>query len=152
LIKAAVSHNGIAVLDIISPCVTFNNEDHATHSYAWGKEHEVALHDLAYVPPAEEIMVEYKEGEAIEVTLHDGSMVILKKLERDFDPTRREDALRVIEEANSKQWLITGLLYIKKDVPTLIDQHNLPETPLNRLPESQLRPSRESLEEIMKTF
>jgi 2-oxoglutarate ferredoxin oxidoreductase subunit beta len=68
LIKAALSHNGIAVLDIISPCVTFNNLDTATHSYAWGKEHEVALHELSYVPPAEEIMVDYHHGEAIEVT------------------------------------------------------------------------------------
>src|SRR5574339_965558 len=62
LLKAALAHNGIAVLDIISPCVTFNNQDEAVHSYSWGKEHEVALHDLAYVPPAEEIMVDYEEG------------------------------------------------------------------------------------------
>jgi len=68
LIKAALSHNGIAVLDIISPCVTFNNQDTAMHSYQWGKEHEEALHELAFVPPAEEIMVEYEQGEAIEVT------------------------------------------------------------------------------------
>jgi 2-oxoglutarate ferredoxin oxidoreductase subunit beta len=81
LIKAALSHKGIAILDIISPCVTFNNQDSAMHSYAWGREHEVALHDLAYVPPAEEIMVDYEEGEAKEVTMHDGSIVILKKLE-----------------------------------------------------------------------
>jgi 2-oxoglutarate/2-oxoacid ferredoxin oxidoreductase subunit beta len=152
LIKAAMSHRGIAVLDIISPCVTFNNEDHATHSYAWGKEHEVALHDLAFVPPAEDIMVEYKPGEAIEVTLHDGSMVILKKLERDFDPTNRAEALRVIEEANAKQWLITGLLYFNNESPTLIDIYDLPETPLNRLQETQLRPSEKTLEEVMKTF
>ncbi|MBP1704147.1 MAG: 2-oxoglutarate/2-oxoacid ferredoxin oxidoreductase subunit beta, partial [Chloroflexi bacterium] len=78
LIKAALSHGGIAVLDIISPCVTFNNKDDSVQSYAWGKEHEVALHELAYVPPAEEIMVEYGEGEAKEVTMHDGSRVILK--------------------------------------------------------------------------
>jgi 2-oxoglutarate/2-oxoacid ferredoxin oxidoreductase subunit beta len=152
LIKAAISHNGIAVLDIISPCVTFNNEDTATHSYAWGKEHEVALHDLAYVPPAEEIMVEYEPGEAKEVTLHDGSMMILKKLERDYDPTRRSEAMRVIEEANTNQWLITGLIYINPNQPSLLDIYDLPETPLNRLPESRLRPSRESLDELNKTF
>ena len=79
LIKAALSHNGIAVLDIISPCVTFNNQDTAMHSYAWGKDHEVALHELSYVPPAEEIMVDYGEGEAKEVTMHDGSMVMLQE-------------------------------------------------------------------------
>lgn len=152
LIKAALSHHGIAVLDIISPCVTFNNQDQATHSYAWGKEHEVALHDLAYVPPSEEIIVDYEEGEAKEVTMHDGSMVILKKLERDYDPTNRSEALRVLEEANAKQWLLTGLIYINEGQPTLVDQYDLTDTPLNRLPENRLRPSRESLEKLNSMF
>ncbi len=109
LIKAALSHNGMAVLDIISPCVTFNNQDTAMHSYAWGKDHEVALHELSYVPPAEEIMVEYEEGEDKEITLHDGSVVMLQKLERDYDPTDRAEAMRVLEEANRCDCLITGL-------------------------------------------
>jgi len=148
LIKIALSHHGVAVLDIISPCVTFNNQDSALHSYSWGKDHEVALHDLAYVPPAEEIIVDYEEGEAREVTMHDGSSVILKKLERDYDPTNRAEAMRILEEANANQWLITGLIYINEQQPTLIDLYNLPETPLNRLPESRIRPSRESLDKI----
>lgn len=145
LLKAAMSHNGIAVLDIISPCVTFNNSDTAMHSYAWGKDHEVALHDLAYVPPAEEIMVEYGEGEAREVTLHDGSSVILKKLERDYDPTDRAYAMQLLEEANRNQWLLTGLIYIDPDEPTIVDIHNLVDEPLNRLPESRLRPAPETM-------
>jgi 2-oxoglutarate ferredoxin oxidoreductase subunit beta len=98
LIKAGLSHRGLALLDIISPCVTFNNQDEATHSYAWGKEHEVALHELAYVPPAEEIMVDYEDGEVREVTMHDGSMVILKKLDRDYDPTKRTEAMRILKK------------------------------------------------------
>src|SRR3990172_9769948 len=89
LIKAAISHRGIAVLDIISPCVTFNNTDDSMHSYAWGKDHEVALHELSYVPPMEEILVEYEEGETIDVTMHDGSTVVLKKLGREHNPTNR---------------------------------------------------------------
>jgi 2-oxoglutarate ferredoxin oxidoreductase subunit beta len=152
LLKAALSHHGIAVLDIISPCVTFNNRDTAMHSYAWGKDHEVALHELAYVPPSEEITIEYEAGEAKEVTMHDGSMVVLKKLDKDYDPTNRAEAMRVIEEANAKQWLITGLIYINEGQPTLIDLYDLPDTPLNRLPESRLRPSRESLERLNKLF
>ena len=152
LIKAALSHRGVAVLDIISPCVTFNNQDTAMHSYAWGKEHEVALHDLAYVPPAEDIMVDYEEGEAKEVTMHDGSTVILKKLGREYDPTNRSEAMRVLEEANAKQWLITGLIYVSEANPSLVDIFDLPETPLNRLPESRIRPSRESLDKINKMF
>src|SRR5512137_1637084 len=96
LIKAALSHNGVAVLDIISPCVTFNNQDTAMHSYAWGKDHEEALHELSYVPMAEEIMVDYGEGEDKDITLHDGSMVKLHKLERDYDPTDRAEAMRML--------------------------------------------------------
>jgi 2-oxoglutarate ferredoxin oxidoreductase subunit beta len=148
LIKAALRHKGIAVLDIISPCVTFNNEDTTTHSYAWGKEHEVALHELAYVPPAEEIMVDYEDGTFKEVTLHDGSVVILKKLDRDYDPTNRIEAFRMLEEANRECCLITGLIYINPDPPTLVDLYHLPEEPLNRMPESRIRPARETIDQL----
>lgn len=148
LIKAAFHHKGIAVLDIISPCVTFNNKDDAVHSYAWGKEHEIALHELSYVPPAEEILVDYEPGEAAEVTMHDGSKIVLKKLERDYDPTDRTEAMRILEEANQCNCLITGLIYIDPDQPTILDICNLSETPLNRLGQDRLRPSRESLREV----
>ena len=148
LIKAALSHDGIAVLDIISPCVTFNNKDDAVHSYAWGKEHEVALHELSFVPPAEEILVDYEAGEATEVTMHDGSKVVLKKLEHDYDPCNRSEAMRILEEANAKQWLLTGLIYIDRDQPNLREIYNLTETPLNRLPSNRIRPSKESLERV----
>jgi 2-oxoglutarate/2-oxoacid ferredoxin oxidoreductase subunit beta len=148
LIKAAFSHNGIAVLDIVSPCVTFNNKDESVHSYAWGKEHEVALHELSYVPMAEEIMVEYGEGEVKEVTMHDGSRVILKKLEHDYDPTNRAEAMRILEEANAKQWLLTGLVYFDPIQPALVDIYNLPQTPLNRLTEDRLRPPRETMQKV----
>ncbi len=148
LIKAALSHNGIAMLDIISPCVTFNNKDESVHSYSWGKEHEVALHELAYVPPAEEIMVEYAEGETTEVTMHDGSRVILKKLEHDYDPCDRAEAMRLLEEANAKRWLLTGLIYINESQPSLLDIHNLTETALNRMTEERIRPTRESIHKV----
>jgi len=148
LIKAALSHDGIAVLDIISPCVTFNNQDDAVHSYAWGKEHEVALHELSFVPPAEEILVDYEPGEAKEVTMHDGSKVLLKKVERDYDPTDRAEALRMLEEANAKQWLMTGLIYINPNQPSLMDIYNLTGTPLNRLPVERLRPARETINTV----
>jgi len=148
LIKAALTHRGIAVLDIISPCVTFNNEDTTTHSYSWGKEHETALHDLAFVPPAEEIVVDYEDGSFKEVTMHDGSTILLKKLERDYDPTNRAEAFRILEEGNRECCLVTGLVYIAQDVPTLIDQYNLPDEPLNRLPEERIRPGRDAIEKI----
>jgi len=148
LIKAGLSHRGTAILDIISPCVTFNNQDQATHSYSWGKEHEVALHELAYVPPAEEIMVDYEEGEAKEVCMHDGSTVILKKLGRDYDPTNRSEAIRILEEANANNWLITGLIYINSEPPSLVELYNLTDEPLNRLSEDRLRPPRDTIERL----
>lgn len=148
LIKTALSHKGIAVLDIISPCVTFNNQDSALHSYSWGKDHEVALHELAFVPVYEDILVEYEEGEAKEVTLHDGSSVVLRKLGRDYDPTNRAEAMRTLEEANACDCLITGLIYINTNQPSLVDIYNLPETPLNRLPESSLRPGPETIHKV----
>ena len=148
LIKAALSHRGIAVLDIISPCVTFNNTDTSMHSYAWGKEHEVALHELSYVPEREDILVDYAEGDMIDVTMHDGSTVVLKKLEHDYDPTNRSHALSILEEANTKNWLLTGLIYIDTEAPCLLDIFNLTDTALNRLKEHQIRPSRESIDKV----
>lgn len=149
LIKAALSHNGIAVLDIISPCVTFHNQDMAYHSYSWAKEHEAPLHEVSYVPPRDEITIEdFEEGTVREVTLHNGSVVVLKKLATDYDPTNRWQALRMLEEAEENNWLVTGLIYVNPEEPTLYDFYNLPEMPLNRMTESQIRPSRESLEKI----
>lgn len=150
LIKAAYSHRGIAILDIISPCVTFNNEDNAHHSYAWGKDHEEPLHDITYIPPRKEIMLEseMKEGEVREVTMHDGSMVILKNVEKHYNPTDRFEALRTLEEAQRNNWLLTGLIYISTDRPTLSDTYNLLDSPLNRLSESDLRPAPEMIEKV----
>ena len=148
LIKAAFSHDGIAVLDIISPCVTFNNRDDAVHSYAWGRQHEVALHELSYVPPAEDILVDYEPGEATEVTMHDGSKVVLQKLDRDYDPTDRTSAMRILEEANACNCLLTGLIYIDEDQPAMRDIYNLSDVALNRLPEDRIRPKRDTIQKI----
>lgn len=148
LIKAAMSHKGIAILDIISPCVTFNNQDASHHSYTWGKEHEVALHELSYVPPAEDILVDYKEGETIEVEMHDGSQVVLRKLENDYDPTDRAGILCMLEEANRMGELITGLIYINPGQKSLFEMYNLVDEPLNRLTEERLRPAKETITEL----
>ncbi len=93
-------------------------------------------------------MVDYETGEIIEVTLHDGSSVILKKLEQDYDPTNRAEAMRILEEANRKNWLMTGLIYIDTTQRSLTDLYNLTETPLNRLQEDRLRPGPETMEKV----
>ncbi|HNZ00388.1 MAG TPA: 2-oxoacid:ferredoxin oxidoreductase subunit beta [Anaerolineaceae bacterium] len=153
LLKAAFSHNGIAVLDIISPCVTFHNKENTLHSYTYGKEHEEPLHEIAYVPARDEITVEdFEEGSSREVTLHDGSMIVLKKLNQDYDPTNKAAAYALLEESHRNQELITGLIYVDPAVPSMFDAYHLPETALNRLPEKDLRPIRQSLEEINQSL
>ncbi|MCE5208917.1 MAG: thiamine pyrophosphate-dependent enzyme [Chloroflexi bacterium] len=145
LIKAAYSHKGIAVLDIISPCVTFNNIT-KLHSYNWGKDHESRLHDLSYVPAYEDITVDdFQRGEVREVQLFDESLLRLKKLDKEYDPTNRWDAFRMLEEAYDNDLLVTGLIYVQTGMPTLHDKFNLPDKPLNRTPVSELRPPEEMM-------
>jgi 2-oxoglutarate ferredoxin oxidoreductase subunit beta len=145
LIKAALSHKGIAVIDIISPCVSFNNHDASHHSYAWGKEHESPLHEVDYIPPAEEIRVDYKEGEVIDVEMYDGSTVILRKLGNDYDPTSKVGTLCMLDEANRRNELVTGLIYVNPAQKSLFDFYNLVDEPLNRLGEDRLRPPKETI-------
>ena len=150
LIKSALSHDGIAVLDIISPCVTFNNQDNAFHSYTWGRDHEAPLQEISFVPALSEIQLtgDFPEGTVREVTMHDGSTIILKKLEKDYDPTSRTNAFQRLEEAQKNNWFITGLIYIDTSKPTLTDIYNLVDAPLNRLTEKDLRPASQTIEKI----
>jgi 2-oxoglutarate ferredoxin oxidoreductase subunit beta len=149
LIKAAIAHNGIAVLDIISPCVTFNNQENAYHSYTWGKDHEAPLHELSFVPARDEILVEDIEpGGTQEVTLHDGSTIMLKKLEKDYNPTHRWEALKMLEEAQRQNWLVTGLIFVEPEKPSFTDTYNLVDKPLNRLTEAELRPGPETMAKV----
>ena len=107
LLKGAFAHQGTAVLDIISPCVTFNNHPGSTKSYTWGKAHEEALHQVGFVPHFEQIEVDYDEGSAMDVELHDGSHIILKKLDREYDPTDRHRAMQLLLDARiNDQFLI----------------------------------------------
>lgn len=160
VLKAAFAHRGIAVLDIISPCVTFNNQESSYYSYSFGKEREEPLHDISfhaasestisYVPPKPEITLEADmvDGEIREVALHDGSRIVLKALDKDYDPTNRLEAMRVLEEAHENNYLVTGLLYVAPESPSLTDLYNLVDTPLNRLTEKDLRPAPETIHKI----
>ncbi len=152
LIKAALAHEGTAVLDIISPCVTFNNRDESTKSYSWGRKHEDPLHDVTFVRKRDEIMVDYKRGQAVKVPLHDGSTLMLRKLARDYDPCDRVAALSLLEQARAKQQLITGLIYYNPGQPSLQAVEDLIDLPLSQLPDEALRPSRETLLEVMAEF
>lgn len=150
LIKAAISYRGTAVLDIISPCVTFNNHHQSTKSYPFGKEHQMPLHDLSYVPMMDEIEIEeYEAGSTVKVELHDGSKIQLTKLEEDYDPTDRMGALHRLQWAQEKQEFITGLIYYDNHRKTLTDVLQVGDDPLATLPADKIRPSREALQSIM---
>lgn len=152
LLKAAASHNGTAVIDVISPCVTFNNHEGSTKSYKYSKEHEIPLHELGYIPFYEQISVDYEEGQAKDVQLHDGSHIVLKKLDRNYDPTDRLAAINLVKEAHDKKEFLTGLIYIDEKMPSFTDLKTMSELPLALQNESTLRPSKESLDKIMKSL
>ncbi|HEY1390300.1 MAG TPA: 2-oxoacid:ferredoxin oxidoreductase subunit beta [Ktedonobacterales bacterium] len=149
LLKAALSHRGTAVLDIISPCVSFNDHEDSTKSYAWGKAHEEVVSDFSYIPFRDEITVDYAEGETANVTMHDGATIHLKKLDASHDPRDRMAAIRLLDEAKAKQEFITGLIYINEERQSLAELERLPETPLAHMGADKLRPSRSALEALM---
>lgn len=152
LIKAAMSYEGTAVLDIISPCVTFNNSDESTKSYGYGKEHEERIQDITFIPSYNEVQVDYEPGTEQMVRLHDGPMIKLRKLDRDYDPTNRYQALQLLEEARNTNVFVTGLIYINEKRPTIQQVMNLSDTPLAYQPESVLRPSKAAFDAVMAEF
>ena len=152
LLRGALAHNGTAVLDILSPCVTFNNHAGSTKSYTWGKDNEEPIHILDFVPAMDQIEVEYEEGTDQEVQLHDGSWVRLRKLERGYDPTDRRSAQELVLEANEKNLFLTGLLYLDTSKRTFLDSLELCDEPLALLSEDQLRPPRKILDEIVASY
>ena len=150
LMKAALSYNGTALLDIISPCVTFNNDESSTKSYPFGKDNELPLHDLTYVPSFEEIeAVEYEPGEMQNVEMHDGSTIQLRKLEEEYDPTDKMGALHRLQWAEQKREFITGLIYYDDSRKPLDEVEMLVDEPLATLPTEKIRPSKEKLDMIM---
>jgi 2-oxoglutarate ferredoxin oxidoreductase subunit beta len=152
LLEGALAHRGTAFLDVISPCVTFNNHEGSTKSYKFAKENEELLHEIGFVPFFEQISVEYEEGSTKVVEMHDGSHLMLRKLERDFNPMNKSEALRLIRGANESGEFLTGLLYIDPVKPDFLSVLNMHDQPLATLPAGKVRPSREALEEIMESL
>ena len=150
LLKAGLRHRGSAVIDIISPCVTFNNHEDSTKSYPYGKANEDRLHDITFIPKYDEIKVDYEEGTTLTVELHEGPAIQLKKLDREYDPTNAVSAIKLLMEAQEKREFITGLVYIDTKKATLQDTLNLPEMPLAHFQEDRLRPPREALDKLMQ--
>jgi 2-oxoglutarate ferredoxin oxidoreductase subunit beta len=152
LLKAAMSHKGTAVLDVISPCVTFNNHEGSTKSYKYAKEHEEPLHELGFVGFFEQITVDYEPGSVQEVVMHDGSRIHLKKTEKDFDPRNKAQAIATIHKANQDRHFLTGLLYVDEEKQSFTDLMHLADEPLATLPQEKVRPGKNALDEIMKSL
>ncbi|HUV14891.1 MAG TPA: 2-oxoacid:ferredoxin oxidoreductase subunit beta [Acidobacteriota bacterium] len=153
LLKGALSHNGTAVVDILSPCVTFNDHDTSMKSYRWGKEHEELLHQIDFIPHFEQLPeVNYEEGEMQQVELHDGSVIQLRKVEKDYDPTNNAHAFKMLRETREAHEFLTGLIYIDPNASSFIDRLNLVDEPLALLNEDQLRPGPEVLNQLMEEF
>ena len=150
MLKAAIAHHGTVMLDVVSPCVTFNDHEGSTKSYKYMKDHDEPLQEISFVPVFEDISVEYDAGSTIEVTMHDGSSLRLRKLEEDYDPTDRIKAITRLHEAHDKGEVLTGVFYVNTKTPSFIDLLNLAEHPLATLPESVVRPGREVLEQVME--
>ena len=153
LVRAGMSHRGMAIIDVISPCVTFNNNDESYKSFRYVKNNDTELHTLDYIPhfnPIEE--VEVPSGGYKDVQLHDGSYIRLETISQEHDVSDRVMALEAIHKADVKEKHVTGLLYFEEGMETLDETENLVDTPLANLPDEMMRPDKKSLEDLLTKF
>ena len=149
MLKAGLAHKGTVLLDVISPCVTFNDHEGSTKSYKFMQENDEPINEIGFVPSFEEIAVDYNSGEVFEVEMHDGSNLRLRKLHEDYNPTDKANAVRTLMEAQTNGEVLTGVFYINTTQPTFIDLLNVVDQPLGQLPESLTRPSKQALDALM---
>jgi 2-oxoglutarate ferredoxin oxidoreductase subunit beta len=150
MLKAAIAHRGTVMLDVISPCVTFNDHEGSTKSYKYVQDHDEAVNEVGFVPSFEEIAVDYDPGTTYNVQMHDGSQLRLRKLHEDYDPTNRIGAVTALMQAHEQGEVLTGVFYVNTSKPSFTDMLNLVDAPLATLPESRVRPSRQVLDQIMQ--
>ena len=148
LIKAGVRHRGCAVLDVVSPCVTFNDHVGSTKSYAYTRENHHSAVMTDFVPPAETIETRYPDGSTMPVTLHDGSTLLLKKADRHFDPTNRSKSMHYLEVHRARGEVVTGLMYIDESIPEMHDVFESSGTPLVDFDYDTLNPGSEALRRL----
>jgi 2-oxoglutarate ferredoxin oxidoreductase subunit beta len=148
LLKAAMQFKGFSLIDIISPCVTFNNHVGSTKSYDHIREHNESVSSLDFVPIGEEIKASYKEGSKIDVPLHDGAIITLEKLSKKYNPLDKGKAIQGLNEAEKDGKVLTGLLYINPKVKDHAEILNIADTPLNQFKEADLCPGKSKLAQI----
>lgn len=153
LIQAAMKFQGTALIDVISPCVTFNNHEGSTKSFNYVKAHDVVLQELGFIQDGESIQVDYAEGEFETIHLMDGTALVLKKINsKEHDVRSRLKAMSLIYEAKENGQIVTGLLYFDDSSSTYIDNLNLSTKPLSQMTADELRPSSKQWGEIVDSF
>ncbi len=149
MLKAAIAHKGTVMLDVISPCVTFNDHEGSTKSYKFLQENDEPINEIGFVASFDDIEVDYDSGSVYDVQMHDGSSLRLRKLLEDYDPTDKANAVRTLMEAHEKEEVLTGVFYIDTKKPTFVDLLGVVDEPLATLPESQTCPPKTALDSLM---
>lgn len=152
IIKAGLTHKGFAFVDVISPCVTFNDHEGSTKSYAYTREHQLEVIQTDFIPNHQEITTDYAPGSLRHVRLHDGSVMNFRKVEEDYDPTDRDRAYAYVRERQAAGEVATGVLFVTPDSQDMVDQNNMVATPMSQMPFEQLCPGSEALEALQKRF
>ncbi len=152
MLKAAVAHRGTSMLDVVSPCVTFNDHEGSTKSYAYMKDHDAPLQELSFIPGFEDISVEYDPGTTVNVTMHDGSQLRLRKLEEGYDPSDRAKAVSRLMESSKTGEVLTGVLFVDPKAPSFVDALGAVDAPLATLPQDVTRPPKGVLDEIVESL
>jgi 2-oxoglutarate ferredoxin oxidoreductase subunit beta len=152
IIKAGLAHNGFAFIDVISPCVTFNDHEGSTKSYAYTREKNVEVVQADFVLPTAAITTAYDPGTVSSVMMHDGSWVRLRKVSEDYDPTDRDRSFTYIRERQQDGEVVTGLLYLSPDSKDVHEQNNTVATPLAQVPFDELCPGSAELEKLQRGF
>ena len=150
ILKAALAHRGTAMLNVLSPCVTFNDHEGSTKSYRYVRDHDEPLEEISFVPFFEDIEVDYALGTTRAVQLHDGSTLYLKKLAEAYDPTDKVEAIRMLHGTTGRSELPTGIIYVEPDKADFTALLNLVDEPLASLPLDRVRPPSAVLDEIME--
>ena len=152
ILKAALAHRGFALVDVISPCVTFNDHEGSTKSYLYTRQHEARATETDFVPPATEILAEIDGNGVTSVTMHDGSVVRFRTVPPGYDPTDRQRVMAYLQEHQAKGEVVTGLLFVDETAPDMHEMNNTPEIPLTEVPYEKLCPGAEALEELQAEF
>ena len=152
LIQAGLMHKGFAMIDIISPCVTFNDHAGSTKSYTFAREHYHEAVHADYVPPRQEIKASYAEGETLPVQMHDGSQIVLRKLDQDYDPTHRGKAFEYLRTKLRQGEHVTGLIFVSSSGPDMHEMARTTDVPLNQVPYEKLHPGAAGLAKILKRY